>query len=591
MFTGCLRNFSLRLTTTSSSSARRGLFSTSSICKSESGELEERFADEADVVIVGGGPSGLSAAIRLRQLAIEAGLDEMRVCVLEKGSEIGAHILSGAVIEPRALDELLPEWRDATDHPLRTPVESEEWKLLTASSSLKIPAIFPIMKNHGNYIVSLGEVCRWLGEQAEEIGVEIYPGFSASEVVYSDDGASIKGVATGDVGIAKDGSLKDSFERGMEFHAKITLFAEGCRGHLTNQLVDHFKLREGRAHQTYGIGLKELWRISDEQHRPGHVQHTFGWPLPSDTYGGSWLYHLNEDNLVSTGFVVGLNYKNPHLDPYMEFQKWKTHPEQRRILEGGECISYGARAISAGGLQSLPKLYFPGGALIGDTAGFLNVPKIKGTHAAMKSATLCAESVFDQLHTAIKEESHQPIVVDSYPERFRASWLHDELHAVRNFKPSWKWGMWGGMAIGGLDTMLLGGRTPWTLSHSKPDDQSLKPAAECKKPDYPKPDGKLTFDRLTNISRSQTNHEENQPCHLTLKDPNVPVENNLKIYDGPESRYCPAGVYEFVTDENGDPKLQINATNCVHCKTCDIKDSNIVWVSPENGGGPLYEKM
>jgi electron-transferring-flavoprotein dehydrogenase len=555
-------------------------------------EAEERFSDAVDVVVVGGGPGGLATAIRLRQLAIEAGKgDEFRVCLLEKGSEIGAHILSGAVLEPRALGELLPDWKEC-GAPLNTPVQSEDWRYLTRSSSIRLPAMFPLLKNHGNYVVSLGEVCRWMAGQAEEIGVEIYPGFAAAEVLYKGDG-SVKGVATNDVGVAKDGSRKDTFESGMEFHARLTVFSEGVRGHLAGELVDRFSLRDGVQHQTYGIGLKELWRVDASQHRPGHVQHTFGYPMDASTYGGSFEYHYAHDNLVSCGFVVGLTYSNPHLDPFQEFQRWKSHPEMRRVFEGGECLSYGARAISAGGLQSLPKLHFPGGALIGDCAGFLNVPKVKGSHAAMKSGMLCAEAAWPELVAAAEQGDvgeHEPIDLDEYPRRFRESWLYDELHEVRNFKPAWKYGLFGGMTIGGLDTLLLRGKTPWTLRHGAPDDQSLKPAAECTPIDYPKPDGVVTFDRLTSVARSNTSHEEDQPCHLTLKDPSVPVEHNLALYDGPEQRFCPAGVYEFVDNDDGTKRLQINQSNCVHCKTCDIKDANIRWVSPEGGGGPIYER-
>ncbi|MDP2435944.1 MAG: electron transfer flavoprotein-ubiquinone oxidoreductase [archaeon] len=553
--------------------------------RSDAPEQLERESDAADVVIIGGGPSGLAAAIRLRQQAIAANKPDFRVVVLEKAAELGAHILSGAVIEPRSLTELLPNWRE-DGAPLRQEVTSESWRFLTSSGSIPIPALFPEMKNHGNYIISLGELVRWMGDQAEALGVEIFPGFAASEVLYAEDG-SVVGVATNDVGIAKDGSLKPSFQRGMEFHARLTVFAEGCRGHLTQQVEKRFHLRESAQHQTYGIGLKELWKVPDAKWRPGHIQHTFGWPVDASTYAGSFLYHYGEDNLVGAGFVVGLSYKNPHLDPFREFQKWKTHPQIREAFAGGECVQYGARAISAGGLQSLPQLYFPGGVLIGDSAGFLNVPKIKGSHAAIKSGSLCADAAFPVL----EKDSSSPVVLSEYADAFRGSWLHDELHTVRNFKPAWKYGTYLGSAIGALDSFILRGKTPWTLSHSKPDDQSLKPASQCTPPEYPKPDGVLTFDRLTSVARTNTNHEEDQPCHLTLKDPSVPVNVNLKTFDGPEQRFCPAGVYEFVQDPDGSPRLQINQSNCIHCKTCDIKDPNIVWVSPEGGGGPIYPRM
>lgn len=575
-----------RLVSPQTWSSNRG-FSLSTISRRPE-ELGDRESDQTDVVIVGGGPAGLAAAIRLRQLAIAANQPDFRVVLLEKGSEVGAHILSGAVMEPKALTELLPSWKE-DGAPLDTPVKSESWQFLTESSSIPIPPLFPDMQNHGNYIISLGQVCRWLGEQAEALGVEVFPGFAAAEVLYREDG-SVKGVATNDVGIAKDGSLKDAHQQGMEFHARLTVFAEGARGHLSQQVEKRFNLREGVEHQTFGIGLKELWRVTDKAHRPGHIQHTFGWPLKADTYGGSFEYHYNKDNLVATGFVVGLTYKNPYLDPYKEFQRWKTHPKMRKTFEGGECVSYGARVISAGGLQSLPKLYFPGGALIGDCAGFLNVPKIKGSHAAIKSGSLCAESAFEALNAA-SANSDAAIELRSYSDAFKRSWLHDELHRVRNFKPAWKWGIYAGVTIGGLDSFLLRGATPWTLSHGKPDDRSLKKASEFQPIDYPKPDGKLTFDRLENVARTNTSHEEDQPCHLTLKDPSVPVSVNLAQYAGPEQRFCPAGVYEFVQDTDGKPKLQINQSNCIHCKTCDVKDSNIVWVTPEGGGGPLYSSM
>ncbi len=540
----------------------------------------ERDYLEYDVVIVGAGPSGLAAGIRLRQLCMENGTD-LSVCILEKGSEVGAHILSGAVLEPRSLNELIPDWKDK-GAPLNTPVSEDHFVFLTASRSIKLPTP-PQMNNHGNYIISLGNLCRWLGEQAEESGVDIFPGYAAAEVLC--EGDRVAGVITGDMGIGKDGEQTTRFMLGAEVRAKMTLFAEGCRGSLTKTLFDKFNLRDGVEPQTYGIGIKELWQVDSSVHQQGKVWHSVGWPLKSDTYGGSFLYHL-EDNQVAVGFVVGLDYQNPYLSPFEEFQRFKHHPEVRGTFENGERIAYGARALNEGGFQSIPKLTFPGGALIGDCAGFLNTPKIKGTHTAMKSAIVAAEATYEYLNGDAGGE------MSNYSATLKDSWLWDELRRARNIRPSFRWGLWGGMAYAGLDTYVLRGKAPWTMKHHE-DHSRMKKASECDPVEYPKPDGKISFDRLSSVFLSNTNHEENQPAHLTLLDDSVPVQVNLKDYDAPEQRYCPAGVYEIVKDQSGSPQLQINAQNCVHCKTCDIKDitQNINWVVPEGGGGPNYLNM
>ena len=543
----------------------------------------ERESMEFDVVIVGGGPSGLSSAIRLKQLADEAG-KELSVCLIEKGSEVGAHILSGAVLEPRALNELIPDWQEKSA-PLDTPVDADKFVFLTQNSAIRLPTP-PQMNNHGNYIISLGNFCRWLAEQAEAMGVEIYPGFPAAEVLFDENGA-VKGVATGDMGIGKDGEKTDGYMPGMDLIATQTIFAEGCRGHLTKGLFERFGLTEGKDPQTYAIGIKELWDIEPEKSKPGTVWHSVGWPLATDTYGGSFLYHLNS-NQVAVGYVVGLDYSNPHLSPFEEFQRFKTHPAVRSVFEGGRRVSYGARALNEGGFQSIPKLTFSGGCLVGCTAGFLNVPKIKGTHTAMKSGMLAAEAIFDQLMSDMPSGE-----AASYGGKIESSWLWDELYRVRNIRPAFTKGLWAGMSYAAIDTYLLRGRAPWTFSHHA-DHANLKPADAAPKIDYPKPDNIVSFDRNSSVYLSGTNHEENQPAHLTLKDSTVPIAHNLAIYDAPEQRYCPAGVYEIVRDDEGNnPALQINAQNCVHCKTCDIKDptQNIRWVTPEGGGGPNYPNM
>ncbi len=537
---------------------------------------EDRESMAFDVVVVGAGPAGLAAAIRLRQCAPEAS-----VCVVEKGAEVGAHILSGAVIEPRALDELLPEWRKSGEPPLATAAAEDRFLLLTADRALRLPTP-PQMRNHGNFVGSLGNLCRWLGKEAEALGVEIYPGFAAADLIEED--GRIAGIVTGEMGVEKSGERGPNFQPGMELRARLTLFAEGCRGSLTKRLVARFALREGRAPQTYGIGIKELWEVPQEIHRPGLVIHTVGWPLDRATYGGSFLYHWG-GNFVSTGFVVGLDYRNPWLSPFQEMQRFKTHPALRGNFAGGRRIGYGARALNEGGLQSIPRLVFPGGALIGCAAGFLNVPKIKGTHTAMKSGMLAAEAAAEALR------GPGPADLAGYEENLRKSWVWSELAAARNLRPAFAHaGLWGGLAYAALDTYVFRGHAPWTLRHPHPDNATLMPADAAPRIDYPKPDNVLTFDRLSSVFISNTNHEEDQPSHLHLADPARAIAVNWERYRSPETRYCPAGVYEIVGAEEGAPRLVVNAQNCVHCKSCDIKDptQNIDWVPPEGGGGPNY---
>ena len=549
---------------------------------------------EYDVVVVGAGPAGLATAIRLKQLAAKAGT-EISVVVLEKGSEPGAHILSGAIMDPKALTELLPNWK-ALGAPLNQPVTDDAMVFLSENGALRTPnVVLPeCFQNHGNYIISLGNFTRWLSQQAENLGVEIFPGFAAAEVLYDDQGA-VKGVATGNLGISKEGEPTEEFQLGMELLGKYTIFAEGARGHLGKRVIAKYHLDAGKDPQTYGLGIKEVWEIDPKRHQAGFVLHTAGWPMNNSTYGGGFLYHM-EDNKVTLGFITGLDYANPYLSPFEEMQRWKTHPNIRWYLEGDEAkgiqpakrIGYGARAITAGGLSSLPKLVFPGGALVGCDAGFLNVSRIKGSHAAIKSGMLAADAAFDALQAG---RSHDELT--AYPVAFETSWLQKELHKARNFKPWFKKGLVTATLMNGIEQFVLKGHIPWTLHRDKPDHSYLKPAAECQPIVYPKPDGALTFDRLSSVFISNTNHAENQPAHLTLKDASVPVNLNLAQFAGPEQRYCPAGVYEFVKNDDGSDRLQINAQNCVHCKTCDIKDpsQNIIWITPEGGGVPNYSGM
>ena len=544
-----------------------------------------REAMDFDLVIVGGGPAGLSAAIRAKQLAQQEGC-ELSVCVLEKGSEVGAHILSGAIMDPRALNELIPNWQEL-GAPLETPVSKDQFTFLTETGSLTVPHLFlpECFSNQGNYILSLSNFTRWLGTQAENLGVEIFPGFAAAEILYNAQGA-VCGVATGNLGVSKTGEPTEQFQLGMELRAKYTLFAEGSRGHLGKELIHQYQLDRSADPQSYGIGIKELWEVSTHNHQPGLVIHTAGWPFDSKTYGGSFLYHFGE-NKVAVGMVVGLSYRNPYLSPFEEFQRYKLHPAIRPTFEGGKRIAYGARSITAGGLNSLPQTVFPGGALIGCDAGYLNASRIKGSHAAIKSGMLAADAVLSAL-----SENRSNDILTAYPSAFKNSWLYDELKRARNFKSWMSKGLYLGTLMVGIEQKLLGGNVPWTIHQRKADYEYLEPAKLHRIIDYPKPDGKITFDRLSSVFISNTNHEENQPSHLTLKDQDVPVAINLDVYAGPEQRYCPAGVYEYIEVE-GKPKLQINAQNCVHCKTCDIKDptQNIVWVTPEGGGGPNYSGM
>ena len=538
-----------------------------------------------DLLIVGAGPSGLAAAIRFKKMCIENNKD-YSVCVVEKGSEVGAHILSGAILQPTAMDELFNDWRDNPECPVKVNVKKESVKFMTDEKSFSIPNILipPVMHNKGNFIISLGSLCKWLGSEAEKLGVEIYPGFAASDIIINN--GVLKGIVTGDLGVDNQGSPGQNYQPGIEIHSKFTLFAEGCRGHLGKKLMSEFDLRKEAQHQTYGIGLKELWEVKPEKSEPGNVMHSIGWPLDQDTYGGSFLYHLDK-NLVSIGFVIGLDYKNPYLSPYEEFQRFKMHPSIKPLLDEGRRVSYGARALNEGGWQSLPKLSFAGGSLIGCDAGTLNTPKIKGTHTAMKSGIIASENVFRKL-----EQNLEGVELESFQSDFNNSWAGKELKAARNVRPSFKYGLKLGTILTGIDQIFLRGKAPWTLKHGEPDHCSLQEKNKAKRIVYPKPDGKISFDRLTNVSFSSTYHEENQPIHLKISDEKIPIDKNLALYDSPEQRYCPAGVYEIVNDE-GLNRLQINAQNCIHCKTCDIKDpsQNINWITPEGGGGPNYTGM
>jgi electron-transferring-flavoprotein dehydrogenase len=546
----------------------------------------ERERMEYDVVIVGAGPSGLATAIRLKQRAAASGT-EVSVAVIEKGSEVGAHILSGAVLEPRALNELIPDWRER-GAPVATAVAADEFRLFTAHSSLRLPGwlLPPELHNHGNFIISLGNLCRWLAEVAEGLGVEVFPGFAAADLVFDGEGR-VGGVVTGDMGRGRDGEPTAGFQPGVELRAKYTVIAEGARGSLARTLFERFDLRRDCDPQTFGLGVKELWEVPAERHRPGLVAHGFGWPLDRETYGGSFIYHWGE-NLVSVGFVVGLDYRNPYLSPFEEFQRFKTHPDVRETFSGARRIAYGARAINEGGLQSVPRLVFPGGLIVGCSAGFVNVPKIKGTHTAMKSGMLAADALLEALAAGRGGGDE----LEAYPAALAASWVAAELKAVRNCRPAYRWGLAAGTFMSGLE-LWLRGRTPWTLRHRHGDHESLRRASASRPIDYPRPDGVLTFDRLSSVYLSNTNHEENQPCHLRLKDPSIPIAHNLPLFDEPAQRYCPAAVYEVVRDAGGEPRFVINPQNCVHCKTCDIKDptQNIVWTVPEGGGGPNYPNM
>lgn len=551
-------------------------------------ENVERESMEFDVVIVGAGPAGLSTACKLAQMAQQAE-KEITICVVEKGSEVGAHILSGAVLDPRAMNELFPDW-ESMGAPLNVPVSRDKVMFMYGQSgAISVPLAFtPGFNNHGNYVISLGNTCRWLAEQAEGMGVEVYPGFAAAEVLYHDDG-SVKGIATGDMGVSEAGEQKDSYMPGMELHAKYTVFSEGCRGHLGKQLISKFELDKDAEAQHYGIGFKEIWQIDPEKHEPGLVIHTMGWPAAKNTVSGSYLYHA-EDNQVALGYVVPLSYENPHISPFDEFQQWKQHSQIRSFLEGGKRLTYGARALIKGGMQSRPKMSFPGGLLVGDDAGTLNFARIKGSHTAMKSGIIAAETLFEALSNGA--EGHDDLT--QYAENFDQSWLNEELTKWRNFGPLvHKFGGIIGGALSFIDQGIFQGKLPWTLSDKTPDHETLKPAADMPKIEYPKPDNVISFDKLSSVFLSNTNHEEDQPCHLTLKDASVPLSHNLPLYDEPAQRYCPAGVYEIVESEAGEKQFQINGQNCVHCKTCDIKDptQNIVWITPEGSGGPNYPNM